>query len=114
MIHIHEVSVAQIIGLRRIAYLIDIIWRCIKHRISIAYLLGNQIGLPMCLWLIRSKFVPTKLGALGFVGYICLIAAMTTAASGFETASMALLLPGAAFEVMFGLILVLRGRGMSA
>ena len=69
-------------------------------------------SLPMCLWLIRSKFVPTTLGALGFVGYICLIAAMIISTSGFETASMALLLPGAAFEVMFGLILVLRGRGM--
>jgi hypothetical protein len=69
-------------------------------------------SLPMCIWLIRSKFIPTKLGALGFAGYICLIAAMIASTSGFETASMALLLPGAAFEVMFGLILVLRGRGM--
>jgi hypothetical protein len=69
-------------------------------------------SLPMCLWLIRSKFIPTMLGALGFAGYICLIAAMITSTSGFETASMALLLPGAAFEVMFGLILVLRGQGM--
>jgi hypothetical protein len=69
-------------------------------------------SLPMCLWLIRSKFIPTVLGALGFAGYICLIAAMIASTSGFETASMALLLPGAAFEVMFGLILVLRGQGM--
>ena len=69
-------------------------------------------SLPMCIWLIRSKFIPTVLGALGFTGYVCLIAVMVTAASGFETASMALLLPSAAFEVMFGLILVLRGRGM--
>jgi hypothetical protein len=69
-------------------------------------------SLPMCLWLIRSKFIPTMLGALGFAGYICLIAAMIASTSGFETASMALLLPGAAFEVMFGLILVLNGRGM--
>ena len=52
------------------------------------------------------------LGALGFAGYICLIAAMIAAASGAETASMTLLLPGAAFEVMFGLILVLGGQGM--
>ena len=79
------------------------------------YLLG-MIGLglgslPMCLWLIKSKFVPTMLGALGFTGYVCLIAAMIAAASGAETTSMTLLLPGAAFEVMFGLILVLRGSG---
>ena len=69
-------------------------------------------SLPMCLWLNRSKFIPTMLGALGFAGYICLIAAMIASTSGFEIASMALLLPGAAFEVMFGLILVLRGQGM--
>jgi hypothetical protein len=37
---------------------------------------------------------------------------MIASASDFETMSMALLLPGAAFEIMFGLILVLRGRGM--
>ena len=69
-------------------------------------------SLPMCLWLIRSKLIPTMLGALGLVGYLCLIAAMIASASGATTLSMALLLPGAAFEVMFGLILALRGRGM--
>ncbi|MFT7145409.1 MAG: hypothetical protein ACJASZ_000275 [Yoonia sp.] len=69
-------------------------------------------SLPMCLWLVRSKFIPTMLGALGFAGYLCLIAAMIAATSGAETASTALLLEGAAFEVMFGLILVLNGRGM--
>lgn len=71
-------------------------------------------SLPMCLWLIRSKFVHTTLGLLGFIGYLCLVVAMIASAYGFETMSMPLLLPGAAFEVMFGLILVLRGRGMSA
>ena len=68
-------------------------------------------SLPMCIWLIRSKFIPAKLGALGFIGYICLVVAMIASASDLETMSMALLLPGAAFEVMFGLILVLRGWG---
>ena len=60
----------------------------------------------VCRWLIRSAFVPKMLGVLGFVGYIGLVAAMTASAFGSETASMALLLPGAAFEVIFGLILV--------
>ena len=67
-------------------------------------------SLPMCIWLIRSKFIPTMLAALGFMGYLCLIAAMITAAYGGETVSMLLLLPGAAFEVMFGVILVLRSQ----
>ena len=69
-------------------------------------------SLPLCIWLIRSKFVPTMLGALGFTGYICLIIAMIAAASGYGTASTPLLLPGAAFEVMFGLGLVLRRPGL--
>lgn len=64
-------------------------------------------SLPMCYWLIRSKLVSPMLGALGFAGYLCLIAAMIAAANGLETASMALLLPGAVFEVMFGFILAL-------
>jgi hypothetical protein len=67
-------------------------------------------SLPMCRWLIGSNFVPKWLGTLGFAGYLCLVVAMGAAAYGFETASMALLLPGAVFEVTFGLILALRGR----
>jgi len=67
-------------------------------------------SLAMCRWLIGSKLVPPMLGGLGIVGYLCLIAAMIASANGSETASMALLLPGAVFEVMFGLILVRRGR----
>jgi hypothetical protein len=67
-------------------------------------------SLPMCLWLIRSKFVPTWLGALGFVGYLFLIAAMISSAYGFETTSMTLLLPGAVFEVIFGVLLITRVR----
>jgi hypothetical protein len=69
-------------------------------------------SLPMCIWLIRSKFIPRMLGTLGFAGYLGLIVAMIATAFGFETVSMVLLLPGAAFEVMFGIILVLRGRGI--
>jgi hypothetical protein len=65
-------------------------------------------SLPMCHWLIRSKFVPAMLGALGFAGYLCLVAAIIVSAFGSETVSMALLFPGAVFEVIFGLILVLR------
>jgi hypothetical protein len=67
-------------------------------------------SLPMCLWLIRSKLVPTWLGALGFVGYLFLIAAMISSAYGFETTSMTLLLPGAVFEVIFGVLLITRVR----
>lgn len=67
-------------------------------------------SLPMCRWLIGSNFVPKWLGTSGFVGYLCLVAAMGAAAYGAETASVALLLPGAVFEVSFGLFLALRGR----
>lgn len=69
-------------------------------------------SLPMCLWLIRTKFAPPALGWLGFVGYICLVLAMMSSVYGAGTASMALLLPGAAFEVAFGLILLLGPQEM--
>jgi hypothetical protein len=67
-------------------------------------------SIPMCLWLLSTKIVPTVLGALGLAGYLCLVAAMIASASGSETASLALLLPGTAFEVIFGVTLVLRRR----
>jgi hypothetical protein len=67
-------------------------------------------SLPMCLWLIRSKTVPTMLATLGFVGYLSLIIAMIASAYGFEATSMTLLLPGATFEVIFGVMLIARVR----
>lgn len=74
-------------------------------------MIGLGLGsLPMCLWLIRSTLVPTMLGLVGFAGYLCLVAAMVAQAYGLATASMALLLPGAVFEVIFGFMLVLRRR----
>lgn len=69
-------------------------------------------SLPMCLWLIGAGFVPKWLGVFGLAGYASLIAAMGAAAYGFETMSMISLVPGALFEVIFGLVLVLRGRKM--
>jgi len=78
---------------------------------NVFYQLGMIVlglgSLPMCYWLIRSKFVPTILGALGFAGYLCLIAAMIASAFGSEAVSLALLVPGAAFEITFGVILLL-------
>lgn len=67
-------------------------------------------SLPMCRWLIGSGFVPKWLGVLGFAGYVSLVAAMGAAAFGFETASVVSLIPGAAFEIIFSLTLILRGR----
>jgi hypothetical protein len=67
-------------------------------------------SLPMCLWLIRSKTVPTMLATLGLVGYLSLIIAMIASAYGFEATSMTLLLPGATFEVIFGVMLIARVR----
>lgn len=64
-------------------------------------------SLPMCLWLIRSTRISNWIGILGFVGYSCLILSMILAALGFETASLALLTPGALFEIIFGGLLLL-------
>jgi hypothetical protein len=64
-------------------------------------------SLPMCLWLIKSTRVSNWIGILGFVGYSCLILSMILAGFGFETASLALLPPGALFEIIFGGLLLL-------
>ncbi|MFA8443146.1 DUF4386 family protein [Yoonia sp.] len=64
-------------------------------------------SLPMCLWLIRSTRISKWIGILGFVGYSCLILSMILAALGFKTASLALLTPGALFEIIFGGLLLL-------
>ena len=64
-------------------------------------------SLPFCCWLIRTERVPIWLGGLGIVGYLCLIAGMIAAEMGFTEASMTLLAPGAVFEIIFGLMLVM-------
>lgn len=63
-------------------------------------------SLPMCVWLIRTTLIPKWIGALGFVGYLFLILSMIVAAGGFATVSMALLAPGALFEIIFGGLLL--------
>lgn len=64
-------------------------------------------SLFMCRWLIASRRVPAAIGWLGFFGYVGLITGMVAAHFGQETLSMALLLPGAVFEIIFGVMLVL-------
>lgn len=63
-------------------------------------------SLPMCFWLIRLTLVPKSIGILGIVGYLCLVLSMIIGALGFEIASMALLPPGALFEIVFGGLLL--------
>jgi len=64
-------------------------------------------SLYMCRWLITSARVLAAIGWLGFVGYVGLILSMATAHFGQEILSMVLLLPGAVFEIIFGIVLVL-------
>ena len=63
-------------------------------------------SLFMCRWLIRSTRVPAAIGWLGIVGYGCLVLSMAAAHLGQENLSMGLLIPGAVFEIIFGVMLV--------
>jgi len=66
-------------------------------------------SLPFCRALIWRRLVPAALGWLGLFGYAVFAAGMVADAAGYSTAGMVMLVPGAAFEVIFGLWLIFRG-----
>lgn len=71
------------------------------------------VSLTMCMWLVASRRVANFIGWFGFIGYLCLVAAMVAADRGFGELSLYLLIPGAIFELIFGVLLVM-GRVKSA
>jgi hypothetical protein len=65
-------------------------------------------SLLLCYVLYRFKLVPRALAALGFVGYIALLAAAWLAIFGRDNVAV-LFAPGAIFEIVFPLWLIARG-----
>ncbi len=68
-------------------------------------------SLPFCRILIRQALVPRPLGWLGLIGYSIFVLGIAADAAGYSTTGMVLLVPGALFEIGFGLWLILRGFG---
>ncbi len=66
-------------------------------------------SLAFCRVLIRVPLVPKALGWLGLVGYAIFAVGMLLDAAGHTTAGMILLIPGALFEISFGIWLIARG-----
>lgn len=72
----------------------------------IALALGS---LGFCYWLFVRHRTWRWLSALGLVGYVFLALAMLAEFAGFADLAMALLLPGAIFELIFAIFLMVRG-----
>jgi hypothetical protein len=81
-----------------------------------AYRLAFQLGmivlgtgsLLLCAVLYEIRLVPRALAVLGFVGYLALFASGWLDIAGYDIAS-ALYVPGALFELVFPLWLIVRG-----
>jgi hypothetical protein len=66
-------------------------------------------SLMLCYVLYEVKLVPRALSVLGFVGYIALFASGWLAIFGNTTIGLVLFIPGAIFEIVFPLWLIVRG-----
>ncbi len=63
-------------------------------------------SLPFCHWLVTSRRLPALIGWGGLIGYMALGAAMAAQQAGSEGLAMWLLIPGALFELVFGIMLI--------
>jgi len=79
------------------------------YRLGMIALGLGSIG--FCRWLLSSRLIYAFHAWLGLIGYPLLVLAMITGFFGFELWSYVLLLPGAVFELTFGLYLLFAGLG---
>jgi len=63
-------------------------------------------SIPMCLWLGKAQRIPNWLAQAGIGGYILLIGGMIADQIGQTDLSLYLLIPGALFEAVFGILLI--------
>jgi len=63
-------------------------------------------SLPFCHWLLTSRRLSKLLGWGGIVGYSSLFAGIVAQQMEFATLAIALLVPGAVFELVFGVFLI--------
>jgi hypothetical protein len=64
------------------------------------------VSLPFCFWLTSAQTVFRILGHIGIIGYVGLLSSVLAGVFGFYDLEMMLLIPGAAFEIGFALIML--------
>lgn len=79
-----------------------------EHAFQIA-MLGLGLGsLPFCYLLYQSKLIPRSISVVGFIGYISLTAYALLEIFG-TSAGVILFIPGALFEIIFPIWLIVKG-----
>ena len=63
-----------------------------------------------CYVLYENRLIPRTLSALGFIGYLLLLASSLLSIIGFENTTL-LYIPGALFEIIFPFWLIIKGLG---
>ena len=63
-----------------------------------------------CYVLYKNRLIPRTLSALGFIGYLLLLASSLLSIIGFENTTL-LYIPGALFEIIFPFWLIIKGLG---
>ncbi|WP_025741815.1 DUF4386 domain-containing protein [Aquimarina pacifica] len=71
-------------------------------------------SLLLCYLLYRTKLIPRILSILGFIGYTLLLLKMLTEIAGYSFGGEMLYLPGALFEILMPLWLIIKGFNVSS
>ncbi len=82
-------------------------WNTTLYRSGMLTLGIGSIG--FCSWLLASQRIHTLLAKLGLVGYVLLASAMVAGFIGATTVETIFLVPGAIFELTFGILLLAKG-----
>jgi len=83
-----------------------------ERAFQIAMLVLSLGSLPFMYLLYQSKLIPRSISVLGFIGYIALLIWSVLEISGF-TAGTFLFIPGALFEIIFPVWLLVKGFNLS-
>lgn len=80
---------------------------------QLAMLVLGLGSLMFCYLLYTSKLIPRIISVIGFIGYVALIASSCLTIFGVEV-GMSLFIPGAIFEILFPIWLIVKGFNITA
>jgi Domain of unknown function (DUF4386) len=69
-------------------------------------------SMPFCYLLYKTKLIPRYISVLGLIGYATLLTAALLEVFGYST-GLVLYLPGALFEIVFPVWLIVKGFNLS-